>query len=143
LRARYPAIVAGIKDSSGDFANMAALVARFPGLSVLAGADPLMLPLLKKGGAGCITATSNIVARHLAFVFANHADPSRAAAVEAAQAKIVAAREAVSRFPQIASLKAAMAARTGQEGWRRVRPPLVALSPAEAAAMGDPSSFTA
>ena len=135
LRARYPGIFTGIKDSSGDLGNMQALVAAFPGLSVLAGADPLMLPLLKVGGAGCITATSNLVAADLAFVFRHHADPARAADVEEAQARIVAARNRASRFPQIASLKLLLAERTGQPGWHRLRPPLLPLTQAEADAL--------
>ena len=135
LRARYPGTFTGIKDSSGDLGNMQALVAAFPGLSVLAGADPLMLPLLKVGGAGCITATSNLVAADLAFVFRHHADPARAPEVEDAQARIVAARNRASRFPQIASLKLLLAERTGQPGWHRLRPPLLPLTQAEADAL--------
>lgn len=135
LRARYPGTFAGIKDSAGDLAHMEALVERFPGLAVLAGADPLMLPLLRKGGAGCITATSNLVAADLAFVFRHFADPARADEVEAAQARVVAARNRASRFAQMASLKALLAQRTGDEGWRRLRPPLLPLSAEEAAAL--------
>jgi len=135
LRARYPGSFTGIKDSSGDLGNMQALVAAFPGLSVLAGADPLMLPLLQAGGAGCITATSNLVAADLAFVFRHHADPARAAEVEAAQARIVTARNRASRFPQIASLKLLLADRIGQPGWHRLRPPLLPLTQAEAEAL--------
>jgi 4-hydroxy-tetrahydrodipicolinate synthase len=135
LRARYPGVFTGIKDSAGDLAHMEALLERFPGLAVLAGADPLMLPLLKKGGAGCITATSNLVAADLAFVFRHFADPARAAEVEAAQARVVAARNRASRFAQMASLKVLVAARTGEEGWRRMRPPLLPLAAEEAAAL--------
>jgi 4-hydroxy-tetrahydrodipicolinate synthase len=51
LLTRYPKTFVGIKDSSGDFANMEALAQRFPDFSVLAGADPLMLPLLRKRAA--------------------------------------------------------------------------------------------
>lgn len=135
LRARYPGTFTGIKDSSGDLANMQGLVAAFPGLAVLAGADPLMLPLLRAGGAGCITATSNLVAADLAFVFRYHADSARAAEVEAAQTRIVAARNRASRFPQIASLKLLLADRTAQPGWHRLRPPLLPLTQAEADAL--------
>lgn len=135
LRAAYPETFSGIKDSAGDLAHMEALVAQFPGLAVLAGADPLMLPLLRKGGAGCITATSNLVAADLAFVFRHHADPSQATAVEAAQARIVAARNRASRFAQMASLKALLADRTGEPGWRRLRPPLLPLTAAEEKAL--------
>lgn len=135
LREAFPGVFTGIKDSAGELAHMEALVERFPGLAVLAGADPLMLPLLRKGGAGCITATSNLVAADLAFVFRHFADPARAAQVEAAQARIVAARNRASRFAQMASLKVLLAARTGDEGWRRLRPPLLPLTEQEAAAL--------
>ena len=135
LRARFPGVLTGIKDSAGDLAHMEALVERFPGLAVLAGADPLMLPLLRKGGAGCITATSNLVAADLAFIFRHFGDPARAAEVEAAQARVVAARDRASRFAQMASLKALLAQRTGDEGWRRMRPPLLPLSAEEASAL--------
>jgi len=135
LRARFPGTFAGIKDSSGDLANMKALVERFPGFAVLAGADPLMLPLLRHGGAGCITATSNLVAADLAFVFRNFADEARAAEVEAAQARIVAARNQASRFAQMASLKTLLAARLNDQSWTRMRPPMTPLPAGEAAAL--------
>ena len=102
---------------------------------MLAGADPLMLPLLKKGGAGAITATTNLVARDLAFVFRHFADPARAAEVEAAQARVVAARSRASRFAQMPSLKVLLAQETGDDGWRRVRPPLVPLTAEERSAL--------
>lgn len=131
LRAAYPSTFTGIKDSSGDFANMTAMVERFPGFSVLVGADPLLLPLLRKGGAGCITATSNLVARDLAYVYKHFRDGDDDAALGAAQARIVNARELVSRFPQMASLKALVAERTGHAGWQRLRPPLESLPPGQ------------
>ncbi len=135
LRQRYPTTFTGIKDSSGDLANMVAMVERFPGFAVLAGADPLLLPLLKAGGAGCITATSNLVARDLAFIAKHFADPAQAEAVDAAQARVVAARNRVSRFAQMASLKALMARASQSDGWLRMRPPLLPLSPEELAAL--------
>jgi 4-hydroxy-tetrahydrodipicolinate synthase len=127
LRAACPATFIGIKDSSGDFANMTAMVERFPGFAVLTGADPLLLPLLRKGGAGCITATSNLVARDLAYVYRHFRDRDDDAALAAAQARIVEARELVSRFPQMASLKTVVSDRTGHAGWQRLRPPLESL----------------
>lgn len=135
LRARYPGTFTGIKDSAGDLAHMEALVERFPGLAVLAGADPLMLPLRRKGGAGCITATSNLVAADLAFIFRHARDAARAAEVEAAQARVVAARNRASRFAQMASLKVMLAERLGDADWRWMRPPLLPLSAEEAAAL--------
>lgn len=135
LRAAFPGVFTGIKDSAGQFANMEALVERFPGFSVLAGADPLMLPLLRKGGAGCITATSNLLAKDLAFIHRHFADAGRAADVEAAQARVVAERNRTAGPVQIAMIKALTAARTGNDGWLRMRPPLVPLSAEQAAGL--------
>ncbi len=135
LRERHPDTVVGIKDSGGDLGHMVELVRRFPRLSVLAGADPLMLPLLKEGGAGCITATSNIGAAELATIYAGWRDPARKDEVDAAQARISELRARVSRWPQIAALKAATALRLNQPGWGRVVPPLVGLSAAEREAL--------
>ena len=135
LIARFPDIVVGIKDSAGDIGNMLAMVERFPGFSVLAGADPLLLPLRRQGGAGCITATSNLVARDLAFIYRHALDESRAGEVEVAQQRVVAMRNRASRFAQMASLKMLTAQRTGHEGWARMRPPLLALDAAEKASL--------
>ncbi|MFC0407587.1 dihydrodipicolinate synthase family protein [Roseomonas elaeocarpi] len=132
---RFPETVVGIKDSAGDINNMLAMVERFPGFSVLAGADPVLLPLTRAGGAGCITATSNLVARDLAFIYRHANDAAMAAEVDAAQARVVAKRNQASKFPQMASLKAMTAQRTGQQGWMRLRPPLVSLTADEVSAM--------
>jgi 4-hydroxy-tetrahydrodipicolinate synthase len=133
LRKRFPEIVVGIKDSAGEFSNMAAIVERFPGFSVLVGADPLMLKLLPMGGAGCITAASNLVSRELATVFNGFNDPAKKAEVAAAQERIVATRNAVSTYAQLPSLKVLLAKRDNNDGWLRVRPPLTGLSASEAA----------
>ncbi|WP_158744516.1 dihydrodipicolinate synthase family protein [Acidisphaera sp. L21] len=135
LRESFPGVFVGLKDSSGDLANMVSLVEAFPGFAVLAGADPLMLPLLRKGGAGCITATSNLVAADLALVFRHYDDATRAEAVNAAQARIVAARNRVSQFAQIPSVKTLLAQKTGRPDWAMVRPPLLPLTQAETAAL--------
>ena len=50
----------------------------FPASRVLAGADPLLLPLLQMGGAGCITATSNLRSTDLRVIWDHWADAARA-----------------------------------------------------------------
>ncbi len=124
----FPNTVVGIKDSAGDFANMQAILKAFPGLSVLGGADPLMKPLLEAGGHGCITATSNLVGKQLATVFAHFANPAMADEVEAAQARIVAVRNISNKYAQIPAIKALIAHRYGDDAWTEVRPPLVKLT---------------
>lgn len=59
--AKIPNIV-GIKDSSGNWENLKAYITmtRGMGFSVLSGNDSLILPTLKEGGDGGITAVANI-----------------------------------------------------------------------------------
>jgi 4-hydroxy-tetrahydrodipicolinate synthase len=135
LRETFPAIVAGIKDSAGDLANMQAMLKAFPDFSVFAGADPLMKPLLESGGHGCITATSNLVGRELAKVFSSLGRSAQSDEVEQAQKRIVAVRDVSNRFAQIPAIKAMLARRYNDESWSNVMPPLVALSAAQKQAL--------
>jgi 4-hydroxy-tetrahydrodipicolinate synthase len=129
----FPGIVIGVKDSSGKLESMQAFAASFENFSVLAGADPLMLPLLKSGGAGCITSSSNLIAGHLRVVFDGWADPAQAAAVDAAQSRINAWRDLSNAYVQLPTVKAMLARRRQHDGWIRVRPPLVELTAGEIA----------
>jgi 4-hydroxy-tetrahydrodipicolinate synthase len=133
----FPDTVVGIKESAGDFNNMQAIIAACPGFSVLCGADPLLLPLLKAGGAGCITATSNLVANSLRTVYDHVHDEAKSAEVEAAQARINAFRTLSNSYVQIPTIKAMVGLKTGNAGWRRTRPPLVPLNDAEYAALAE------
>src|SRR6266853_5430867 len=56
----YPETVVGLKDSSGDWNNTAALLERFPGFAVFPGSEVFLLDGLRKGGAGCITASGHV-----------------------------------------------------------------------------------
>lgn len=127
---RFPTTVIGIKDSSGDLANMQALAAAHPGFAVLAGADPLLLPLLKSGGAGCITATSNLIAASLRTIYDNLDDGEL---VEPAQARVNAWRTLSNSYVQIPTIKAMVGLKTGNPAWSRVRPPLMPLDTAQLA----------
>lgn len=137
LLEKFPGAFVGVKDSGGDLDHMKMLVQTFPSLSILAGADPFMLPLLKEGGAGCITATSNLVGAQLRTVFDNFDKPEQAPAVEAAQARIVSLRNLSNSYVQIPTIKTMVAHRTRDEGWCRVRPPFVALDAAQRQAVFD------
>ncbi len=134
LIAAFPSTVIGIKDSAGDLANMQAIAAAHPGFAVFAGADPLMLPLLKSGGAGCITATSNLIADSLRTIY-DHLDD--AALVEPAQARINAWRTLSNSYVQIPTIKAMVGLKTGNAAWSRVRPPMVPLDAGQLADLQD------
>jgi 4-hydroxy-tetrahydrodipicolinate synthase len=127
----FPGIVVGIKDSSGKLESMQQFASTFEDFSVLAGADPFMLPLLRAGGAGCITSSSNLIGKHLRVVFDNWFDPAQEQKVEAAQARINAWRDLSNAYVQLPTIKAMLARRRNHPGWTRLRPPLVELTPAE------------
>lgn len=131
LMAAFPDIVCGIKDSSGDLENMKTMCQRFPGLGVLAGADPLMLPVLKAGGAGCITATSNLRADALRVVWENWRADGSSSEVDVAQASINSWRELAGTYAQIPTTKALVARARGDDRWCNLLPPFVPLSEAE------------
>lgn len=122
LRA-YPGTVAGIKDSSGDWAHTRALLDRFEGLAVFPGSEAFLLDALRAGGAGCISATANVNPAAIHAVYAGW----RSAEAEALQAAITRFREAVAGFPMIPALKAIIGLHTGAPDWGRVRPPLTSL----------------
>jgi 4-hydroxy-tetrahydrodipicolinate synthase len=127
----FSGIVVGIKDSSGKLDSMQAFATSFDNFSVLAGADPFMLPLLRSGGAGCITSSSNLIGEHLRVVFDHWHEPAEAPRVEQAQQCIDAWRDLSNAYVQLPTIKAMLARRRDHLGWTRVRPPLVELSPAE------------
>jgi len=129
----FPGVVVGIKDSSGKLESMQAFASAFDNFAVLSGADPFMLPLLKSGGAGCITSSSNLIAADLRIVFDHWHDETKAAEVDAAQARIDAWRNLSNAYVQLPTIKTMLAKRRGNEGWTRVRPPLLPLTPTEQA----------
>ena len=133
LLAAFPGVVKGIKDSSGDFANGRAYAEAFArdGFEVYAGDDSLLRQMLAAGGAGCITAASNVTCAVGARVYAER-DSTEG---EAAQRILTATRKAVTSVPLIPGLKALVARNTGDPGWRTIRPPHTRLSVAQEAAL--------
>ncbi|HEX7718309.1 MAG TPA: dihydrodipicolinate synthase family protein, partial [Woeseiaceae bacterium] len=61
LLSTYPQVIAGIKDSSGDWDNTSALLNEdWDDFRVFAGSETFLLRTMRAGGAGCISATANI-----------------------------------------------------------------------------------
>ena len=71
----YPQTVVGLKDSSGDWNNTAALLDRYPGFAVFPGSEVFLLDGLRKGAVGCITASGNINVPGIAKLYANWQGP--------------------------------------------------------------------
>ena len=60
LRRRYGAVVAGVKDSTGDFESFLAFRRHAPETAVLVGAEVLIARALAQGGAGTICGMANL-----------------------------------------------------------------------------------
>jgi 4-hydroxy-tetrahydrodipicolinate synthase len=77
LLTRYPGIVAGAKDSSGDWNNTKAMLDRFKerGFDVFPGSELFLLDGLRDGGKGCITATGNVNPGAINEVYKNWRSP--------------------------------------------------------------------
>ena len=140
----YPDTVVGIKDSAGDFANMAAMVKNFPGFRVFSGSDRFLLDILRIGGAGAITACNNVAGRLSSRVLAAHR-AGDAAGADALQAELNVVRETVASYPVVEGLKELVARASGDAAWRRLRPPLMPLDKTTADALSarlDAAGFT-
>lgn len=129
LLMRYPGVIAGIKDSSGDWNHTAALLKEFQSadFDVFAGAETLLLPTLQNGGAGCITATGNVNAAAIVRLAQTWRDAD--AAVQ--QQRLNDTRAVFQRYPIIAAMKAAIAWQSGDPHWATLRAPLVELDDAQ------------
>jgi 4-hydroxy-tetrahydrodipicolinate synthase len=139
----YPGHTAGMKDSSGDWNNTRAFLDAFArsGFDVFAGSETFLLQNMRHGGAGCISATANVHPAPIARLFRTW----QAADADAQQARLDEIRGAFQKFPMIPALKAAIARHGGDPGWATVRPPLVALTADQAAALAaelDTKDFT-
>jgi len=133
LLSRYPGIVAGVKDSSGDWQNTRAMLDRFRdrAFDVFAGSEVFLLDNLRHGGKGCITATGNVNPAAIDRVFREW----RGADADRLQAGITATRKILQKLPMIPALKATIAHFGNDPQWRTVRPPLTELEPAQERAL--------
>jgi 4-hydroxy-tetrahydrodipicolinate synthase len=126
---RYPEIVAGIKDSSGEWEHTRQLIERFakPGFDVFPGNESALLAALRIGAAGCISGAANVNAQLLQLIFKTW----QTAEADARQTLLHELRQVFLGYPLIPALKAIISRMRGESGWRNVQPPLVALAEAE------------
>ena len=139
----YPGIVAGAKDSSGDWNNTKAYLDNFArhGFDVFPGSETFLLQGMRHGGVGCISATANVNPAAIARLFATW----QAADADAQQARLSEIRGIFARHPMISALKAAIAHYGGDVSWVTVRPPLVELTPEQRTSLAadlDQAAFT-
>lgn len=127
LKSRFGNLVAGIKDSSGDWENTRRLLTEFGDLQVFPGSETFLLAALRLGAAGCISATANLGAGTMQHLFQNW----QTAEADEIQSQLNRVRETFQRYPMIAALKAVLSTSNNDHNWRTVRPPLSELRDAD------------
>jgi len=128
LDATYPGVVAGVKDSGGDFAHTLALIEAAPDLQILTGDEQHLPDLMRVGGAGAICGAANLFPELLAALLTPGADAGSLIRIRAF-CRIIAA------YPFVAAMKAVVASLYGDRVWRSVRPPLSPLPEPDATAL--------
>lgn len=125
LLSTYPQVIAGIKDSSGDWDNTSALLNEdWDDFRVFAGSETFLLRTLRAGGAGCISATANINPAAIDRLYREWQSDS----ADAQQQSLNDLRNLLQKHPMIAALKTVVAHFTDDPQWAAVRPPLVPLA---------------
>ena len=113
--AEHPNIIA-VKDSAGNMAKLARIVAQAPALfRVFAGSAGYLLPALSVGAVGAVAALANIFPRQVCRVQELFA-AGRLAEARSLQADLVTANTAVTTTYSVPGLKAALELTAGHDG---------------------------
>ena len=130
LHRRFGPVIAGMKDSSGDWESMRSLCNVVPDFALYAGTERYLLDILDQGGAGCITATANLTSNLCQTVYQAWLSGDRAAA-ERHQARLTETRLTMQQLPLVPLQKAIMRRLSGDDIWTRMLPPFTPLTDAD------------
>lgn len=126
LKEKYPSIVVGIKDSSGDWENTKNLLS-LDNFIVYPGSELPLIDAMKLGAPGCISATANLNSKPIAEVIDYCEDKNWDKAI-ALHNSVAQTRMVFQDYAPIPAQKALLSQMTNRESWRNVRPPLIALT---------------
>lgn len=120
LAEAFPGVIAGVKDSAGEWSNTEALLARVPSLDILVGHEPHLPRLMRAGGAGTICGVANVYPGIVRALLARDVAPED-------ETRIQRFIDVLFRFPFLPAFKAIKAAQIDDAGWRTVRSPWMSL----------------
>lgn len=123
LSEKYGPVIAGVKDSGGDFGFTEDVLRRFSHLAVYTGSETHVPSALAAGARGTICGLANVIARLMRTMSDAPTLPDRRRYVPSVQA----VDSILSRGPFIPSIKAVIAEAMQQPAWRRVIPPMAEL----------------
>lgn len=123
LKRAFPGVIAGVKDSSGSWANTEALLQQHSELMILVGDERDLAKSVRMGGSGSICGVAN-VAPEILIGAAKHGRED---------ARIRPVVEAIIAHPVLPAIKALIAHQKRDSDWARMRPPMVDLDAAAVA----------
>ncbi|MGR3624414.1 dihydrodipicolinate synthase family protein [Pseudophaeobacter sp.] len=133
LRQAFGPIIAGLKDSSGDFEQSRAIISATGGIAedfdIYPSSETMLWQGLSIGTAGIISGSTNAFGTLAQAALRATQGTERDAAMAAVQA----GRAVASKYPLMAAMKQIEAWRSGDDSWTRMAPPLTNLSPDQAA----------
>ncbi|HVE50134.1 MAG TPA: dihydrodipicolinate synthase family protein [Casimicrobiaceae bacterium] len=118
----FPEVIAGVKDSGGEWSYTKRLLVEHGDLHILVGDERLLARAMRHGASGAINGFSNFCARELAPLFEGQDLPAITALVDL-----------LLKFPVTPGVKALVAHVRNDQAFARVAPPLVQLAADDAA----------
>jgi 4-hydroxy-tetrahydrodipicolinate synthase len=118
LKAAYPKVVVGVKDSGGDWVYTEKLLRTHANLILLIGDERHLAAGIRLGAQGAISGLANVCPEILLKLIETGEDDPR----------IIELVNEILKFPVTPAVKALIAHRRNDSVWLSVRPPLVALS---------------
>ncbi|NKB28066.1 MAG: dihydrodipicolinate synthase family protein [Rhodobacteraceae bacterium] len=133
LRAAFGPVIAGLKDSSGDFEQSRAIIEASGGVAqdfdVYPSSEAMLWDGKDIGAAGVISGSTNVFGAKAQAALQAPAGAARDSAMMAVKA----ARTMAAKYPLMPAMKQIEAWRSGDDSWTRMAPPLVELSAAQQA----------
>ena len=126
LKAAFPGVITGVKDSGGDWTFTESLLGAHSDLSILIGDERHLAPAVRLGASGAISGLANLFPAVLLPLVERGKDDSRVADLITA----------ILKYPVTPAVKALLSHRSQDNRWLKVRPPLVQLSNEEVKELG-------
>ena len=120
----YPNNVVGLKDSSGDGDRMMKVIKYFNNFAVFCGHDSLALNIVRRGGAGAITAGTNICGKLLSFILKNYKRENEIKNFQELQKLLQQIRQVITSHEPISLMKSYFSIVDNIPEWNNVLPPL-------------------
>ena len=120
----YPKNIVGLKASSGDGYRMMKVIKYFDNFAVFCGHDSLALNVVKRGGAGAITAGTNVCGKLLSFIIKNYKNENQINNFSELQKLLIQIRQVITSHEPISLMKAYFSIVDNISEWNNVLPPL-------------------